>query len=199
MKFMKPFAIALAVLLPCLAASLGEDRAKIFGNPAAPVRIEVYSDFQCPACKGFHEVLLPILMRDYVVPGKAYIYNHEFPLPMHPHSRAAAQLATAAASIGKYSQVADVLFQQQASWGTSGKVWETVATVLTPAEQKKVQALAKDPATIAQVQAQVDAGKPIINQTPTLVVIRGAKRYNFPGPDQNNYPLLRSLIDGLLK
>jgi protein-disulfide isomerase len=199
MKFMKPFAIALAVLLPCLAASLGEDRAKIFGNPGAPVRLELYSDFQCPACKNFHEVLLPVIMRDYVVPGKAYIYNHEFPLSMHPHSREAAQFATAAATIGKYSQVADVLFQQQASWGTSGKVWEAVATVLTPAEQKKVQALAKDPAIIAQVQQQADSAKSYINQTPTIIVIRGAKRYSFPGPDQTNYPLLRSLIDGLLK
>ncbi len=198
---MKPSAIALAALLPCLAASLGEvDKAKTFGNPGAPVRIELFSDFQCPGCKAFHEVLLPVIIRDYVVPGKAYIFNHEFPLAMHPHSREAANLATAAATVGKYSQVADVLFLNQASWGTNGKVWETVATVLTPAEQKKVQALAKDPAILAQVQQEVDSGQAQrIPQTPTIIVSRGAKRYSFPGPDQNNYPLLRSLIDGLLK
>lgn len=196
---MKLFAIALALLLPCVAASLGDDKAKIFGNPAAPVRIEIYSDFQCPACKGFHEVLLPVIMRDYVVTGKAYIYNHEFPLTQHQYSKEAAQYATAAASIGKYSQVADALFRQQASWSTTGKVWDVVAAVLTAAEQKKVQALAKDPAIVAEVQQQAEAGRGIINQTPTIIVIRGAKRYNFPGPDQLNYPLLRSLIDGLLK
>lgn len=198
---MKPYAVALVALLPCLAASLGDvDKAKTLGNPGAPVRIELFSDFQCPGCKAFHEMLLPVIIRDYVVPGKAYIFNHEFPLTMHPYSREAANLATAAATIGKYQRVADVLFLNQGSWSTSGKVWDTVASVLTPAEQKKVQALAKDPAILAQVQQDVEAGQAQrVPQTPTIVVSRGTKRYSFPGPDQGNYPLLRSLIDGLLK
>jgi len=198
---MKHFAVALAVLVPCLAASLGDvDRAKTIGNPGSPVRIELFSDFQCPGCKAFHETLLPVLIRDYVATGKAYIFNHEFPLAMHPHSREAVNFATAAATVGKYQQVADALFQQQNSWATTGKVWETVATVLTPGEQKKVQDLAKDPAVLAQVQRDVDAGQAQhIPQTPTIVVSRGAKHYSFPGPDPANYPLLRSLIDGLLK
>lgn len=141
-----------------------------------------------------------MIIRDYVVPGKAYIFNHEFPLPMHPYSRDAANLAVAAASIGKYQQVADALFRNQESWGATGKVWETVAAVLNPAEQKKVQALAKDPSILAQVQQDVDAGKAQgIPQTPTIIVSRGAKRYSYPGPAPDNYPLLKSLIDGLLK
>ena len=198
---MKSCAIALVALLPCLAASLGDvNKAKMIGNPNAPVRIELFSDFQCPGCKSFHESLLPVIVRDYVIPGKVYILNHEFPLTMHAYSREAANLATAAATIGKYQQVADALFLNQLSWGTTGKVWDTVAAVLSPADQKKVQALAKDPAILAQVQADLDAGKlQGVPQTPTIVVIRGAKRYSFPGPDMGNYPLLKSLIDGLLK
>lgn len=198
---MKCFAVALVAMLTCSAASLPDlDRAKTIGNPAAPVRIDLYSDFQCPGCKAFHEFLLQMIIRDYVVPGKAYIFNHEFPLPMHPYSRDAANLAVAAASIGKYQQVADALFRNQESWGATGKVWETVAAVLNPAEQKKVQALAKDPSILAQVQQDVDAGKAQgIPQTPTIIVSRGAKRYSYPGPAPDNYPLLKSLIDGLLK
>ena len=198
---MKSYAVALAALLPCLAASLdGVDKAKMIGNPSAPVRIDLFSDFQCPGCKAFHETLLPTLIRDYIVPGRAYIVNREFPLTMHPYSRQAANYATAAAAIGKYQQVADALFLNQVSWSTSGKVWETVAGVLTPAEQKKVQALAKDPAILAQVQQDVDAGTAQhVPQTPTIMVSRGKQQYTFPGPDPGNYPLLRSLINGLLK
>ena len=201
MILMKFHAVVFASLLPCLAASLGVvDKAKMIGSPGAPVRIDLYSDFECPGCKAFHEGLLQAIVRDYVVPGKVYIVNHEFPLTMHPYSREAANLATAAAAIGKYQQVSDVLFLNQMSWGTSGKVWETVASVLTPAEQKKVQALAKEPAILAQVQQDVDAGQAMrIPQTPTIVVSRGKQQYTFPGPDPGNYPLLRSLIDGLLK
>ena len=198
---MKVSAVAIVALLPCLAASLGDvEKAKSVGNPGAPVRIEVFSDFQCPACKGFHETLLPILVRDYVAPGRVYITSHEFPLTMHPYSREAANYATAAAQVGKYPQVCDALFKNQATWGANGKVWDTVAAVLTPAEQKKVQALAKDPSVLTQVQQDLDMGSmQRINQTPTIVVSRGQRRYPFPGPDAGTYPLLRALIDGLSK
>jgi protein-disulfide isomerase len=198
---MKLYAAALAALLPCLAASIGDvDRAKILGNSSAPVRMDVYSDFQCPACKGFHENLLPVLMREYVSTGKMYVVSHEFPLPMHPYSRQAADFAMAAARVGKYQQVADALFRNQQSWAATGKVWDAVASALTPTEQKKVQEIAKEPSIEAAVQQDVAAGQAErVNQTPTVIVSRGTKKYAFPGPDPGNYPLLKALIDGLLK
>src|SRR5215472_2012757 len=137
---MKLYVAAAVALLPALAATMADlDKGKTWGNTSAPVRIELYSDFQCPGCKAFHENLLPMIIRDYVAPGKAYIHNHEFPLTIHPYSREAANLATAAATIGKYQQVGDALFLNQPSWASTGKVWDTVAAVLTPAEQKTVQ------------------------------------------------------------
>jgi protein-disulfide isomerase len=194
---MKPIAAALAALLPCLAASMGEvDKARTIGNPAAPVRIELFSDFQCPACKMFHDHLLQTIIHDYVIPGKACIVEHEFPLPMHQYSREAAYYAMAAAHIGKYQQVADALFKNQEVWANNGKVWDTVASVLTPAEQKKVQELAKEPEIQQEVQADVTQGNmQRIQQTPTLIVYGKGRSYPFPGPGENNYPLLKSLID----
>jgi protein-disulfide isomerase len=177
------------------------ERAKTVGDPAAPVHIEVYSDFQCPGCKIFHETVLPLLVKDYVTQGKICIITHEFPLTMHPYSREAANYATAAAEVGKYQQVADTLFQNQAVWGASGKVWDTVAVVLTTAEQKKVQELAQSPATLALVQQDVDSGlMQRVGQTPTLILSRGTTmRYPFAGPGLGNYSLLKSLIEEILK
>jgi protein-disulfide isomerase len=195
---MKLFALAFAALLPCLAASSDADPGKSLGSPGAPVRIEVFSDFECPACKGLHEQILPLVFKDYVIPGKVYLVSREYPLPMHQHSREAANYATAAARLGKYQEVADALFKTQAAWEASGKVWDTVAGVLTPAEAKKAQLLAKDPAVLSEVQHDVEAGMAAgINQTPTMIVMRGAKR--FPVAGAVNYNLLRSLLDGLLK
>jgi protein-disulfide isomerase len=198
---MKLSAIAFVALLPCLAASLGDiDKVRSIGNPGAPVRIDVYSDFQCPACKGFHETLLPVIIRDYVAQGRVYVTSHEFPLPMHQYSREAANYAVAAAQAGKYQQVADALFKTQAVWSTNGKVWDTVAAVLTPVEQKKVQALAKDPSVLAQVQKDVDSGKMLkVNETPTIYVSKDQKRFPFAGPNSSNYPFLRALIDDFLR
>ncbi len=198
---MKLYAAALAALLPCLAASVGDaDKGKIFGNPNAPVKLNLYSDFQCPACKAFHEQVLPTLMQDYIVPGKVCLVSHEFPLPMHPYSRQAADFATAAARIGRYQQVVDALFRNQASWSTTGKVWETVASVLTLTEQKKVQELAKEPTVTGAVQQDVqEAQAERVTETPTVIITRGTRRYPFPGPGLGNYALMKSLIDGLLK
>ena len=195
---MKLFALAVTVLLPCLAASSDADPGKAMGSPNAPIRIEVFSDFECPACKGLHEQILPLVMKDYVIPGKVYLVSREFPLPMHPYSREAANYATAAARLGKYQPVADALFLNQVAWAANAKVWDAVANVLTPVEARKVQALAKDPSVLSAVQRDVDAAKAAgINQTPTMIITRGAKSYPLAGAV--NYNLLRSLLDGLLK
>jgi protein-disulfide isomerase len=198
---MKLVALALAASLPVLAASLDADKSKIMGNPDAPVTIEIYSDFECPACRNFHMETLPQLVKDYVVPGKVCIVSREFPLAIveHKYSREAANYATAAARVGKYPAVADALFKTQASWAASGKVWETVASVLTAAEQKKVQPLAKDPGVMSEVQADVARGQAAgINRTPTAIVKRGSKQY--PLSDYGlKYDLLSSLLNDLLK
>jgi protein-disulfide isomerase len=117
---------------------------------------------------------------------------------MHQYSREAANYATAAARLGKYQQVADALFLNQFAWEVNGKVWDAVANVLTPVEAKKVQLLAKDPSVMSEVERDVEAGKAAsINQTPTMIITRGPKRYPLAGAV--NYNLLRSLLDGLLK
>src|ERR1017187_7710936 len=154
---MKMFALALALMLPCLAAG---PEGKSVGNPAAPLRMDLYSDFTCPHCRVLHEETLPKIIADYVTPGKAYLVFHEFTLtgPGHEHSKTASLYAAAAERVGKSQQVCDTLFQTQTSWAVSGKVWETVSTVLSPVEQKKVQALFKDPAVAAEVQHDLELG-----------------------------------------
>ena len=55
---MRLFTLALGALLPCLAAAPLVDKAKALGNPTAPLRLEVYSDYMCPHCKAFHDTVL---------------------------------------------------------------------------------------------------------------------------------------------
>jgi len=187
----------LLATLPTLAGAGEIDRGKAFGNPTAPLTIELFSDFQCPACRQLHLQQLPMIMRDYVNNGKAYLVYKEFPLSMHAHSKEAAALACASARVGKYEQVADVLFQAQPSWAESGKVFEAVATVLSPAEQKKVQALAKDPAVLSEIDRDMQEGnQERVNQTPTMVIIRNGRKYPIGGG--LNYDLLRRFLDDLI-
>src|SRR6516165_4902238 len=104
MKYMRMFLLTACALLPCLAAGPEVDKGKILGSPSAPIVIEVYSDFGCPACRTFHDQMLPMIVKDYVYSGKVAVVNHEFPLniPAHKHSREAANYATAAARLELY-------------------------------------------------------------------------------------------------
>lgn len=197
---MRVSAFVLAALLAGGALAQDVEKGKILGSPSAPIRIEVYSDFACPACRNFHEQTLPTIIAEYVQPGKAYIVNREFPLAIeaHKYSKAAANYAVAAGRLGIYQPVSDALFRDQASWNATGKVWETVASVLSPDQQKRVQALVKDPTVASAVQKDVDAGmRERINSTPTLVVSHGAQKFPIPYPV--NYNFLRSLLNGFLK
>jgi protein-disulfide isomerase len=200
---MKLCALLLAAFIPCLGQPLPADTNKAFGNPAAPVRLDVFSDFECPACRSFHMNMLPQIERDYGPTGKLYIVSHEFPLniPAHKQSHEVAAYATAAARIGKYDAVADALFQKQPQWYTEAqnpiKFWDVIAAVLTPAEQKKVQAMAKDPSVLAEVQNDLDLGTRLgVNSTPSLFLSNGTKRFSLPWQGLT-YPLFRSMVDGM--
>ena len=197
---MKTSVAALALLLPCLAGAPDYGKGKGLGNPAAPLLVEMYSDFQCPHCKHLHETFIPGFVKDYVTTGKVYFVCREFPLPgFGPKSREAAAYATAAGKIGRFEEVSNALFANQASWAMSGKIWETVASVLSPAEQTKVQALMKDPAIAGEVQHDVDTGAKIpVRSTPTLVVTYRLQQRPWDYW-QDDGKLFRGDLDGLLK
>ena len=195
---MKLTALALTWLLSSTAGvAAAPTKGKTAGSPGAPITIELFSDFQCPSCKTFHEQTLRPLIRDYVATNKVYLIYRDFPLPMHPYSRQAAEFASAAARLGKYEEVADALFANQAAWGANGKVFETVASVLTPAEAAKVRAIAKEPSIAAEIQRDVDLGRAVgVNQTPTMIVKHRSIPYPISGAV--NYDLLRTFLDGRL-
>ena len=197
--------VLLAISVGCLCGSLAmgqSDRGKMLGVRTAAVRIEVYSDFQCPGCKAFYDQVLPMLITEYVAHSKAYVVNRDYPLPIptHAYSREAAIYATAAAWIGKYTEVSSALFRNQAQWSKDGSWWATIASVLTVEERKRVQALAREPSVLAELEQEIEAGHAAgVRQTPWIVVIGGPKPSAFPAPNIARYPLLRSLIDDLAR
>ena len=127
-----------------LASVPDVDPHEALGSKSAPIVMEVFSDFQCPACKSLYDATNRQLMDNYVNTGKVYLIHRDFPLPMHAHSKVAAQYSRAAAQIGKLEAVEEVLFQNQEKWEASGDVDGTVAKALSPAEMTKVRALGEE-------------------------------------------------------
>lgn len=197
---MKTYLAALLALLPVVAAGPDTIKGNALGNPNAPLVLEVFSDFQCPSCKRFHDEELPLIVKDYVDTGKAYLIYRYFPLPQHTYARKAAELVCACAQMGKYEPAANVLFANQAMWSQTGKVDETVATILTPAEQKKLPALLKDPKVLDPIDHDLAEGRalPII-YTPTVAVTHKSKHFNLYGDGLSHYDWVKAAFDDLLK
>jgi protein-disulfide isomerase len=117
--------------------------AKNFGSPSAPIKLEVFSDYQCPSCRSFYEGTLRPMMSSYVAEGKVYLVHHDFPLQMHAYSGQAARWANAAAEIGKFEDVEAAFFDNQPSWSADGNLEKYVAGAMSASEFKRVQAMMK--------------------------------------------------------
>jgi protein-disulfide isomerase len=173
------------------------DPHEAFGSKNAPVVVEVFSDFQCPACKTLFVTTNRQLMDNYVSSGKVYLIHRDFPLPMHAHSKVAAEYSRAAAQIGKLEAVEEVLFQNQEKWEQTGDVDGTVATVLSPAEMAKVRAIVKSGAMDAAIAKDQALGQTYrVNQTPTTIF--HAKGQTFPYAGIMSWEILKQFLDQLL-
>jgi protein-disulfide isomerase len=80
------------------------------GDPNAPIRIEEYSDFQCPHCARFFEQTEAQLINAYVETGQVYFVFRSFGEFIGPESRAAAEAAYCAGDQNKFWEMHDILF-----------------------------------------------------------------------------------------
>ncbi|MEK7596230.1 MAG: thioredoxin domain-containing protein [Patescibacteria group bacterium] len=85
----------------------------ILGNPAAPVAIVEFGDFQCPFCGRFFSDTLGRLKETYVKEGKAKFIYRDFAF-LGKESVDAAAAARCAGEQGKFWDYHDYLFSHQA-------------------------------------------------------------------------------------
>jgi protein-disulfide isomerase len=110
----RPSTQARTVTTRSVRASVAD--APSFGRPDAPVTIVEFSDYQCPFCQRFFATTLPALAKDYIEAGKVRYVFRDFPLDqLHPRARKAAEAAHCAGEQGKYWEMHDTLFRNQAA------------------------------------------------------------------------------------
>ncbi len=173
------------------------DPHKAFGSKNAPIVMEVFSDYQCPACKTLFLTTNRQLMDNYVSTGKVYLVHRDFPLPMHAYSRVAARYARAAADLGKIEPAEKALFENQDKWEQTGDVDGTLGTALSSADMTKVRALVKGGTLEPLIDKDVQLGQMYrVNQTPTTVFHSKGQTYPYSGA--MNYEILHQFLDQLL-
>ncbi len=98
---------------PVDVTTLGDAR-HVKGPADAAVTLVEFGDFQCPTCGQFHPVLNRLSEQ---FPEDLKIEFFHFPLiSIHPNAMSSAIAAEAAGEQGKFWEMNDMLFQNQASW-----------------------------------------------------------------------------------
>lgn len=198
--FFLSFALCAAVV-PALAQDSGEDitASCVGGKPNAPVKIEVFSDFECPACQRFYLGTVRQVLADYSRTNKVCVVYREFPLPMHQHSRKAARYAVAARRLGTWQwiQVTDRLYLDQGQWAQTGDVEAVVAKALSAEDMARVKKLLDDPSIDQAIDGDVALGhRQKVTQTPTFFVTANGKTERVSGVVQ--YAVLRDYLESVL-
>jgi protein-disulfide isomerase len=140
------------------------------GHLKAPVTLVEFSDFQCPYCARFFHEALPALERELIATGKVrFVYRH-FPLPVHTQARVAAQAATCAQRQGKFWEMHDWLFANQAA--LDGSAFARAGRDLA-LDVAAYDACRESPEVKAEVERDVrDAVKAGVRGTPAFVIGR---------------------------
>ena len=127
----------------------------ILGNPAAPIMIVEYSDFDCEYCKAFHDTLHQIVANEGAKGQVAWVFRH-FPLTElvgHEDALALAKASECAAQAGNdtFWRFIDALYKSQP---------------VSPSELGAIASLAKIPDTsaFATCYASESASAPLVER-----------------------------------
>lgn len=177
--------------LPNLGAPTPASEYKIATAENAPIQMQIFSDFECPACKALSELMPQLLLR---YGGKINIQYFFYPLdhncnpgmerPLHQQACRAAYFSTCMPA-EKFGTIHDEIFHNQ----------ENLASYLDSAIKKNgVEKCVADPATKAKVVGLINAATPFnIRSTPSFL-LNGVKIEGVLPADQ-----LFAIMDEILK
>lgn len=183
------------------SASAPANGGKVIGSKSAPITIEVFGDFQCPACRAFFEATMKQVIDNYVNTGKVYVIHRDFPLPMHTYAMQAAEFANAAAELGEFEQVERALYDNQDNWAPNGNIDAAISGSIPPAQIKKIHEY--ETQHMSEINASIEHDRTMgmersVAQTPTIYVTAHGRTEALPGGGVN-YDLMKKYLDFLLR
>jgi len=156
---------------------------------AQTVEILKYSDFQCPHCRTFvpMEEQLKREFGDMV----QITYKH-FPLRGFQYSRLAAHSAEAAREQGKFHEMHDLIFENQAEWsrGNAREHFESYAEQLNLDMQQFREDVESDEIAARVENDRQEGIRRTVTSTPTFFV-NGRKLQQLP----QNYDQMKSIVE----
>lgn len=155
-----------------------------FGPEDAKVTIVEFSDFQCPYC-GRAAQVVEKLRKEYG--DKVHFVFRQYPLPMHPNARPAAEAALAAHAQGKFWAFHDKLFADQRA--LSREAYDKYAKEVGLDVKQFDQAIESKKFADA-IQSDMKLGQEVnVRGTPTMFI--NGERV----PNPTSYEVVKGLID----
>jgi formate-nitrite transporter family protein len=189
MKRFLPFAIIAAVLVAALVASAVMYQKSTTQTATTPlpspgggtplarektsgaITLEEFGDYQCPPCGNLHPILKKI--KEEYGDRVKFVFHH-FPLiQMHPHALEAAQAAVAAGFQGRFWEMHDLIYKNQAAWSSAV---DAQPFFLNYARQAGVDISrflndSVNPRTTAIISNDLQRGQALgVNSTPTVFI-----------------------------
>ncbi len=171
-------------------APLGAQPPHLLGSPTATVTLEEFADFQCGSCATAHPVLKQIQSQ---YGSRIKFVFRQFPLTMHDKAYDAAVVAEAAGLQGKFWDMQNQLFTNQAAWANNPNYRQ----IFSGYAEKIGLDVAKFQSDVAGLQAKsrvdldMQRGKALnVNSTPTLYINGKSIPYQ-----EMNVESLKTLID----
>ena len=193
------FFAAAFLLLPASGQEAAPDQF-LGGRRDAPIRLEVYSDFQCLGCRVFYLETVKKVLQDYGALNKVCVLYREFPLNGHPYAREAARYAVAAQRLGRkqYQAVVESLYIHQREWSENGRVSTAVVKALSPEDYQRLWKILQANSINQTIDRDVAWGRSReITMTPTFFIIAGGREQRIVGGVP--YQVLKDFFDRTLK
>ncbi|MDR0311200.1 MAG: DsbA family protein [Acidobacteriota bacterium] len=173
------------------------------GSTASPVRIEVFSDMQCPACRELFIGIIRPVIKEYQ--DKVCVIYHEFPLSGHQYARPAARYVAAAAKLGQRQalSVYEAIFNDQVFWGVDGSLEKSVSKALSGEDFTKAMQILRDANSLAQINETIEKELQLgmrkgVNSTPTMFVSYSGKEEKLDRRPPS-FQIMKQFLDPLVK
>jgi protein-disulfide isomerase len=147
------------------------------GDPNARVKIEVWEDFQCPACRTYSEQIETLIIDNLVKPGLVYYVYRHYPFldsqSITKESQQAANASMCAADQGRFWDYHDIIF---ANWNSENQGAFADKRLVAFAESigldmEKFNTCFENNQFREQIQADFNAGQSAgVNGTPSVFV-----------------------------
>jgi protein-disulfide isomerase len=136
------------------------------GPAGAPVTIVEFSDFQCPFCSRITPTLEQVVSK---YGNKVRLVFRQFPLPMHPNAAKAAEASLCANEQGKFWEMHDAMFKDQAGLAVDGLKSKAagIAGINAATFNSCLDSGKETPAVQSDMKAGTKAG---VNGTPAMFV-----------------------------